>query len=608
MDDGDQQKKVHVRARNITSGRFLSDSQSPKILIVDDRIENLYAIEKILKPLSLTVIKATSGNTAVGLALEHEFSVVLLDVQMPNMDGFEVAALLRENEKSKTTPIIFITSISKEQSHVFEGYETGAVDYLFKPIDERMLKSKVSVFVELYLEKHKQVNKLVIELQQIKLKLEQRNNDLKELARNDPLTNLPNRLQFEEFSKHLISGALRFKRKFALLLIDLDHFKIINDTLGHDIGDLVLKESSSRFLSAIRQGDFVARLGGDEFAILLTDLKNYHQAGLVAKKIVVDAYYPYYISSHELHVGASIGIACFPSAGKTLTDLIKSADIALYKAKSKGRNCIHYFTEKLNEEHKYRTTIEKALHFAIDRDEFYLVYQPIIDNRVKKVIGMEALIRWRHKELGLIPPSRFIPISEEIGLAAKLGEWVLENACSQFSKWYESGHKDLRFSMNVSVCQLLQAQLLNHVSKLQKKVNIPAEKIVLELTETALMLQENRSLMLLDDLSKLGFQISIDDFGTGYSSLSRLQNMPINILKIDQTFIRNLGKKNDEVIVKAILDLAKNLKFNVVAEGVETKGQEAFLIRNNCFIAQGFLYSKPKDVQAMTLMLEQQRH
>lgn len=579
----------------------------PKVLIVDDRIENLFAIEKVIKPLGLIVIKATSGNTAVGLALEHEFAVIVLDVQMPNMDGFEVAALLRENEKSKTTPIIFVTAISKEQSHVFEGYESGAVDYLFKPIDQRMLKSKVSVFVELYNEKHKQLNELVKQLQKTKSKLELSNNELQKLARNDPLTGLPNRLQFEEVARRLIASSARFNRKFALFFLDLDNFKVINDTLGHDIGDLVLKESASRLLSAVRSDDFVARLGGDEFAILLTDLVNFHQAGVVAKKIVVDAYFPYYINSHELHVGTSIGIACFPPAGDNLTDLIKHADIALYQAKANGRNGIHFFTDKLNEEHKYRTNIEKALHFAIEKDELYLVYQPIFDNRKQIVVGMEALIRWRHRELGLIPPSEFIPISEEIGLATQLGEWVLENACQQFSKWYMDGHQELRFSMNLSVCQLLQARLINDVSTLQKKVKIPAKQLVLELTETALMHQESKSLSLLDKLSKLGFQISIDDFGSGYSSLSRLQNMPINILKIDQTFIKNLGKKNDDVIVKAIIDLARNLKFKVVAEGVETKLQEDFLIKNNCFIAQGFLYSKPKEVHDMTKLLESQQ-
>jgi diguanylate cyclase (GGDEF)-like protein len=577
--------------------------QAAPVLIVDDRYENLLAMEKILKPLELDIVKADSGNMAVALALEQSFAVILLDVQMPEMDGFEAAALLRENEKSKNTPIIFVTAISKELSHIFEGYEAGAVDYLFKPVDPYILQNKVKVFVELFREKNSQLKSLVKKLQNTQKELEQSNQELTKLARNDPMTQLPNRLQLEEAANRLIASSSRFDRQFALLFLDLDNFKTINDTLGHDVGDLVLKETAKRLLSCIRTDDFVARLGGDEFAILLSDTKSYHLAGKVADKVLKAVGCSYQVGGHELHVSASIGIACYPDAGIDLKSLTKHADIALYQAKDKGRNCSHYFTERLNKKHKRRTEIENALHFAIEKKQLHLLYQPVFDIKLNQVVGMEALLRWEHPTLGLVSPAEFIPISEEIGLANQLGEWVLHTACHQFSTWYQAGYKHLSFALNLSVCQLLQTGLLDHISKLHKTLNLPASQLVFEITETALMQEEKKSMHLLKSLDSLGFQISIDDFGTGYSSLSRLQEMPIKILKIDRAFISKVGKADHEVIVNAIIDLAKNLKLSVVAEGVETKEQEDFLIKHNCLVAQGFLYSKPLSVDDMTALL-----
>jgi diguanylate cyclase len=575
------------------------------ILLVDDRPENLTAMEKILKPLDALLIKANSGNEAIAFAFDYDFAVILLDVQMPEMDGFETAALLRENERSKHVPIVFVTAINKEQSNVFEGYDSGAVDYLFKPIDPRILKNKVNIFIELYNEKHNQLKEVIVELEATKSNLEKSNQELKKLARNDPLTHLPNRRQFEEATKQLIQLCKSNNQQFALLLVDLDNFKTINDTLGHDVGDIVLKKAAKRLLTCVRSDDFVARLGGDEFAVLLVNLDRYHLAGKIADKIIKATNAPYKNKEHVLHAGASIGIACYPVAGTDMTSLIKHADIALYQAKAAGRNCTHYFTERLEERHKHRTDIEKALHFAIDHDELYLVYQPVFNIKTKRVTGFEALLRWKHPEMGLVSPAEFIPISEEIGLANRVGEWVLNNACRQFSCWYKSGYQSLRFALNLSVCQLLQSKLLETITQLNKTFDLPAELLVLEITETALMHQEKKSMELLEKLNGLGFQISIDDFGTGYSSLSRLQKMPIKILKIDQSFTQNIGKKNDEIIIKAIISLARNLNLDVVAEGVETKEQETFLIKNNCLIVQGFLYSKPLSVEDATALLKQ---
>ncbi|MDF1796370.1 MAG: EAL domain-containing protein [Coxiellaceae bacterium] len=601
-----QNNKIQKERRASIKGKT-ADSGLAKILVVDDRPENLIAMAKVLKPLDVEVIKANSGNEALSLTFDHDFSVILLDVQMPEMDGFEVASYLRLQEKTNKIPIIFVTAISKDQKHVFEGYELGAVDYLFKPIEQKVLLSKVNVFIELYNERRNQLKELVKQLENTQDELLSSNQELKLLSSRDPLTSLPNRRQLEEETQRMID-ANNDEQMFALLLVDLDNFKPINDTLGHDIGDLVLQEVSNRLLSSVREEDFVSRLGGDEFAILLNYIDDDSIASKIAKKIINEINKVFIVDGKKLHVGACVGTACFPLAGSSFKELTKHADIALYQAKAKGGNVNRFYTEQLNKKQERRSELEKALHFAVANDELYLEYQPIVNLNTKEVIGVEALLRWVHPQLGLISPAEFIPLSEEIGLSNNIGSWVLLHTSQQFNLWYAAGYTSMQFSLNLSVCQLLEEGLVDTFEVLYKDLDISLSHVTLEVTESAIMLQESLAIKVLERLSNLGFKISIDDFGTGYSSLGRLQKMPIDVLKIDKSFIDNVGQDGDDVIVNAVIGLAKNLNLDVVAEGVETKNQEAFLIQNKCEMAQGYLYSKPVKPEKITSLLKSREY
>lgn len=446
--------------------------------------------------------------------------------------------------------------------------------------------------------------KLVAEFEKTKEELESKNIQLNQLVEKDTLTCLPNRFSFGKKLQDLIIESNKNKQRFTLLLINLDNFKKINDTLGHDSGDFVLKETAQRLLRFVGEKDYVARLGSDEFVILLPDITNYKDVESVSIKIIDSCKDILELKGYGIELGVSIGISVFPEGGASYTKLMKHADIALYEAKNNGYNSTFLFTDVLKKAYKRRGIIEESLVFAIERNQLSLVFQPIYEIKTKNVTGMEALIRWNHPDLGFISPAEFIPISEEVGLAIQLGEWVMNQACHQFDRWYRAGYKNLRFALNLSVCQLRLMGILEFIKKLHDGVEFPASQLVFEITETALMEDEKRSLELLENLDDLSFQISLDDFGTGYSSLSRLQKMPINIIKIDRSFIAEMNEKNGGLIVKAIIDLSRNLGLDVVAEGVESGEQEKKLMNFKCYYAQGFLYSKPLNAEDMTKLLK----
>lgn len=427
------------------------------------------------------------------------------------------------------------------------------------------------------------------------------------LAKHDDLTDLPNRSLFNSMLGIAINRAKRTKQLMAVLYLDLDHFKNINDTLGHDIGDLLLIEVAKKLQKATRADDFAARLGGDEFAVILNGLNNAHDAGNIAIKLneIIDCSYK--LAKHTVHITTSIGIACYPAEGKDASTLLKHADIALYTAKDAGRNTHQYFTSDLNGYHTERLFIENALSYALERQELYLVYQPKFALPSKKMIGMEALLRWQHPKLGLVPPTKFIPIAEATGAIIPIGEWILKTACQEFAEKFlgQKSNQQLVISLNLSPEQLIREKFLDLIVGIIKNAKIPAKNLELELTETAIMSKPKVSEKVLTQLSKTGIQISIDDFGTGYSSLSYLKRLPITTLKIDQSFIRDIETDpSDAIIVKAIINLAKNLELNVIAEGVETKGQLQFLVDNGCLQAQGFYFAKPLSVKEMTQFIK----
>ncbi len=582
----------------------LLDSEKLSVLVVDDRKENLLAMECVLKTMGVNVILANSGNECLSKLLRYDVSIILLDVQMPEMDGYETAGLIRQHDKTKAIPIIFITAGDKEHANIEKGYESGAVDFLFKPVDSFILKSKIKIFIDLLHQKNL-AKSMLAEKSELVEKIKYKNMELDRAAHYDSLTDLPNRLHFEKEITRQIAHAKRHSHQMALLFVDLDYFKNINDTLGHYVGDLLLKEVSMRLKSSVRIDDFISRIGGDEFAIILTLIKDTNDAAVVCQKLLDTLSRPYELAGHELRTSISIGIATYPHSGDSPTAMVKHADIAMYRAKDEGRNDYKYFTEELNTAHLQRLKIENALRYALEHNEFYLVYQPVVNISTGALVGMEVLLRWEHPDYGLISPAEFIPIAEEIGIIAPIGNWIFNTACKQYNLWNGDGSRDLIMSINLSPCELKNELLMMSIKDCMEKGQVEPKNFQFELTETAIMANIEESGYAIKQFHEMGFKIAIDDFGTGYSSLSRLRSLPFRTVKIDRSFVNDIGEdENDTIVVKSMISLAHGLELDVVAEGVETEEQRKFLTEHGCQYAQGYFFSKPLVTDDMTKLLQ----
>ncbi|MES9894472.1 MAG: EAL domain-containing protein [Candidatus Thiodiazotropha endolucinida] len=414
------------------------------------------------------------------------------------------------------------------------------------------------------------------------------------LAHHDALTRLPNRALFRERFDHALMHARRENASIALLFLDLDRFKTVNDTLGHPVGDQVLLEVSKRMNQIIRASDTLARLGGDEFVLLLEEQTDAQHAAVVARKLIDLFSRPMIIGEHELVVTASIGITLYPNDGDDPDKLIRHADRAMYEAKQQGRNTYRFFTQALTEGALERLMMENDLRRAVARNELILHYQPIVNLETRQLQGIEALVRWQHPEQGLIAPGLFIELAEEIGIIGEIGQWVLRAACSQLAKWDRDGFKVPRISVNLSVQQIDREGLVTMVSEELNNSGLSPERLELEVTESMLIRNPELSRTVLSELRTLGVKFAIDDFGTGYSSLAYLKLLPLDHLKIDQSFVRDIGKDaNDEAIVRAIIGMSKSLGLESVAEGVEEAHQARFLQQAGSDLAQGYLYSRP---------------
>lgn len=434
--------------------------------------------------------------------------------------------------------------------------------------------------------------------------LKRLNTQLTYQAYHDALTNLPNRAMYVRQVEQSIVYAKNNEQALAVLFLDLDHFKYINDTLGHAAGDRVLQEVAKRLLSSTRQPeDTVARLGGDEFTILLRNIKDPRNAIVVAKKILKNLIEPFRFNGQELHISSSIGISLYPENGTDVGSLMRSADSSMYSAKQRGRNTYAFYTEDSENGAANRLHMESKLRHALEEDEFEVWYQPRFDLKSGKLIGAEALVRWRSPDLNLVSPAQFIPLAEDTGLIIPIGEWVLRTACKEALLWHEAGHP-LDVSVNLSARQFAQEDLLGKIDELIKELQMPAKYLELELTESLIMPNADDTIEILASLKELGVKISIDDFGTGYSSLSYLKRFPIDILKIDQSFMHGVGKDTEDVtLVTAIIAMAHKLGLTVVAEGVETPDQLTFLINNDCDYVQGYLPGKPMPTSAFRALL-----
>ncbi len=414
------------------------------------------------------------------------------------------------------------------------------------------------------------------------------------LAQHDSLTGLPNRVLLSDRLGQAMALALRHGKKLAVLYVDVDRFKHVNDSAGHTAGDRLLQSVANRLLECVRSSDTVSRQGGDEFVILLCDVANAKYAAVAAEKMLVALGRPHRIDQLELHVSASIGIAVYPEDGTSADTLLQNADAAMYRAKECGRNNYQFFKTEMNRHALERQSLESRLHHALERREFVLHYQPKVNLLTGAITGVEALLRWRHARRRIIRPSRFIPIAENSGLIVPIGKWVLREACRQAKAWESSGSAPVSIAINVSPVELRAKGFVTGVRRALSEAGLAAGHLELEITETFLMQDTFRTVLVLDELKKMGVRLALDDFGTGYSSLSFLRRFPIDTLKIDHSFVRNLATDADDAsIVSAMVDMGKNLNMRVVAEGVETPEQCAFLKRHRCPEAQGFYFGRP---------------
>lgn len=424
-------------------------------------------------------------------------------------------------------------------------------------------------------------------------------------ALHDQLTDLPNRTLFYDRLTQAIAHCRRHNKYLAVMFMDLDSFKLINDTMGHDMGDRLLKAIGERLGGIIRESDTVARIGGDEFTILLPNLSYQVDSALVAEKIIKSFKEPFYLDNREFYVTASIGISVFPLDGEDVKTLVKHADIAMYQAKGQGRNTYCYFKPAMNEKSVLRVDLENSLRRGLVRDEFIVYYQPQIDVLTGHIVGVEALLRWNHPQRGIISPGDFITVAEETGIIVPIGEMVLRKACAQCRQWQDEGFSELSVAVNLSVRQFQQLNLLQGIAEILTETRLEPRHLKFEITESTALQDDAITITTLNELRNMGISIAIDDFGTGYSSLSYLHKLPIDVLKIDKSFIRDFtGRRVDDDIIGTIINLAHNLKLKVIAEGVETHEQLQYLKAKQCDIVQGYLFHRPMPPEELTEILK----
>ncbi|WP_038184047.1 putative bifunctional diguanylate cyclase/phosphodiesterase [Vibrio rhizosphaerae] len=551
------------------------------LIIDDDAIDRMSAI-RTLRQSELILGRVDQSDTAIeGIrqASEHGYDMILLDYQIPPSNGIEILREIRGGNDYSTA--IVMLSHSNDEKLALTCIEAGAQDFIMKSeITASRLKRAILISQERHLLE-----------QQIRANHEQ----LRYIAERDSLTGLRNRYFFDEALRDAVSKNSRSGQQLVLMLLDLDNFKKVNDVLGHQAGDYLLQEIARRLEQPIRKSDKLCRLGGDEFAILVHDLPQLEQVRLLADRILKSLETPMMIQGQTIEVTASIGVATYPLCATDATGLMKCADVAMYRAKELGRNRVQYYSADLHQKIVSRIQLEFDLKQALKNDQLTLYFQPQLDARSERLVGVEALIRWQHHDLGMIQPDEFIPIAEESDLIIEIGRWVIQAACCQFSQWVEAAlgtHIHFSIAVNLSARQLKDHALSEYLQNCLAQYNIPAALVELELTESHL---ENSlsAIEMLNNLSATGVRLSLDDFGTGYSSLSHLSQFPFSILKIDKSFVQSSDDEKQRTLLKAICAFAHSLGYETVAEGIETEAQKRFCQSLAVNRLQGYLFSHP---------------
>ncbi|TBW53339.1 EAL domain-containing protein [Marinobacter halodurans] len=575
------------------------------VLLVDDNPGNLKLLVDSLEGENLNVAVAQQGEEALQrLQRTHlkKPDLILLDVMMPGIGGYETCRRIKSEPDLADIPIIFLSALTDTDEKI-AGFAMGAVDYITKPINCAELIARVNTHLELSDLRKRLDQRIKMRTQELvdannslRHEIEERlraEKQIRYIATHDLLTDLPNRVLFEDRLNQLFVQAKRRNEKVVLMFLDLDQFKIINDSLGHQIGDKLILEVSKRLKGAIRAEDSIARFGGDEFALCFPTRDCQQEIELIVKNITDSFRKPFIINDLTIHASASIGIAIYPDDGTDADTLMRNADTAMHHAKQSGRAEARQYTAELNRHLQDHLNLSNLLRDAIENHELFLEYQPQVDLNTGKIIGAEALMRWSQGDGRLVSPAEFIPVAEATGLIKDLGELGLRLSCRELKRWIESGYDDLSMSVNISVPQLHATGFVETIEHLVNEFRIPPSLLKLEITESLLMEHSEAILNILKRLSDFGIQLSVDDFGTGYSSLAYLQDFPVNDLKIDITFIRNIGTEHGNAIPSAIIAMAHSLHLKVVAEGIEHNRQREFLRSRGCDYAQGFLYSRP---------------
>ena len=589
----------------------------PAILLVDDNPVNLYALKAMLDHAGVEVVRAGSGADALRLVLQRDFALILLDVQMPGMDGFETATLIRQRERSSRTPIIFVTAYAPNNVKLLEGYKTGAVDYLFKPLDPTILRSKVDVFVALHRNAELKLKAATMEAANRQLEHDldiqaKLAHQLAHLNQHDLLTGLSNRLAMEQRLAGALEEAQPRQRSVALAQLQLEGFRNVIDTLGHAAGDMLLREAAARLREVVHGQGLIARLEGERFALVLPNLLEAADAANTVGDAIAALGAPYTLDGQEVLISVHAGIAAAPHDGDDPARLLKASDIALAHAKLEGGTGYRFCTPELAARSQRRVALEHGLRRALERGEFALHYQPRVVLPDGELCGFEALLRWHSAELGLVGPTEFIPLAEENGLIVPLGEWVLLRACRQAREWRDAGLEFEAIAVNMSPRQLKSDAIVAVVRAALANCGLEARMLELEITESSAVFQDPNCLARLHQLKALGVCISLDDFGTGYSSLAFLKTFQFDRIKVDQSFMVNLAADaTNRAIAASMLALAHELGIPVLAEGIETEEQVAFL-REHCahpggFEVQGFLFSHPMPADECTRLLGARR-
>ena len=577
-----------------------------KILVSDDDQIVRLLTRQCLEAEGMIVVEAADGPETLDVFVRERPDLVFLDVEMPGMTGLEVCERIRQLPQGETIPIMIVTG-SDDRKSIDAGFEAGATQYKTKPVNWSLLGRDVQY---------------MLRASNAFNALKRQEDRLRYLAYYDPLTSLPNRRSFNEQLSRILKRSQRRNSNAALMFIDLDHFKRINDSIGHGRGDRLLVEIAKRLTMELREDDAInyfpedeedddsisteiARLGGDEFTVVLSDVEDTTHVERVAKRILNTLSEPIALQSHNPVVTPSIGIAIYPHDGKDPDTLVRNADTAMYVAKAEGRACYRFYDEEMNSRAVEQLKMEEELRHALRNNELELRYQPQVDTRTGAVVSMEALVRWKHPVRGMVSPLEFIPVAESTGQIIELGEWVMGEVARHCLYWDSLGIQSFRICVNISPLQFNQGDLPDWIKRFLERSNLAPERLELELTESAIMTDAETNIAKLRALKDIGLHLAVDDFGTGYSSLSYLKRFPIDTLKIDQSFVADLHSPDGAAIVDAILALSKTLNLRVIAEGIEDLHQLSYLVAKECDLLQGFYFARPIYPEEVPDMLRQ---